>query len=367
MASVTTNYGFDVPTSSDLVKNGATQIALLGQDLDTFLFRPFTKNCVLNSDTSIWQRGTSIASAASVVYSADRWALYRAALATGATVSRQAAALTGFQYSMRIARDSGNTNTEQIVAFQALESSQSIPLAGKTVTFSFYAKAGANLSSSGSVLSATLATGTGTDQSPNTFRFGGWTSQATPLNVSPIITTTWARYSGTVTLGSSITQIGLALGFVPTGTAGANDWVEVTGIQLEIGSQVSPFTTATGTIQGELSAAQRYYVRFPNDTGSVFGFFNNAGYFETTTSGLSFFTLPVEMRAAPSAVDFSSNLYAFNMNATNFTVSTITLNAQTGRKQAIIAAAVTGATTGQPAVMRSNNSTSTYIGFSAEL
>jgi hypothetical protein len=35
MATTTTNYGFDIPQSSDLVKNGATQIALLGQDIDT--------------------------------------------------------------------------------------------------------------------------------------------------------------------------------------------------------------------------------------------------------------------------------------------------------------------------------------------
>jgi hypothetical protein len=35
MATFTTNYGFDIPTSSDLVKNGATAIATLGQDIDT--------------------------------------------------------------------------------------------------------------------------------------------------------------------------------------------------------------------------------------------------------------------------------------------------------------------------------------------
>lgn len=35
MATTTTNYGFDIPTSSDLVKNGATAIATLGQDIDT--------------------------------------------------------------------------------------------------------------------------------------------------------------------------------------------------------------------------------------------------------------------------------------------------------------------------------------------
>jgi len=37
MATTTTNYGFDIPQSSDLVKDGATAIALLGQDIDTAL------------------------------------------------------------------------------------------------------------------------------------------------------------------------------------------------------------------------------------------------------------------------------------------------------------------------------------------
>ena len=35
MATTTTNFGWDVPTSSDLVKNGATAISTLGQDIDT--------------------------------------------------------------------------------------------------------------------------------------------------------------------------------------------------------------------------------------------------------------------------------------------------------------------------------------------
>ena len=35
MATTTTNFGFDIPQSSDLVKDGATAIATLGQDIDT--------------------------------------------------------------------------------------------------------------------------------------------------------------------------------------------------------------------------------------------------------------------------------------------------------------------------------------------
>ena len=235
-----------------LVADSSTSTGLRYQNFKTV-------NYCLNSDTSIWQRGTSFAAAASVIYGADRWSFFRAALSTGATMSRQSAGLTGFQYSMRIQRDSGNTNTEQIIAFQALESSQTIPLAGRTITFSFWAKAGANLSSTGSAVSATIISGTGTDQSPNTFRFGGWTTQTTALTISTALTTSWVRYQGTATLGSSVTQIGVNLGFIPTGTAGINDWIEVTGIQIEVGSIASIFQTATGTVQGELAACQRYY------------------------------------------------------------------------------------------------------------
>jgi len=38
MATTTTNYGWDIPQSTDLVKDGATAIAALGQDIDTSVY-----------------------------------------------------------------------------------------------------------------------------------------------------------------------------------------------------------------------------------------------------------------------------------------------------------------------------------------
>jgi len=366
MATTTTNYGFDVPTSSDLVKNGATQIALLGQDIDTFLFRPLTNNYCVNSDTSIWQRGTSFAAAGSVIYGADRWSFYRAGLSTGATMSRQAASLTGFQYSMRLARDSGNSNTEQIVAMQTLETCASIPLAGKTITYSFWAKAGANFSASGSQMSAVLATGTGTDQAPNTYRFGGWTSQATALNVSPVITTSWVRYSGTVTLGSSITQIGLILGFSPSGTAGANDWVEVTGIQLEVGSQVSPFQTASGgSPQAELAMCQRYYFRAQSTGGyKVLG----GGYAGGTGSLNIAVPLPAQMRVIPTSLETSAMAsYYYESAAGGTTPTTVTLSSSATENMGTVTVAKAASFVAGAAYWLFSNNTAAYLGFSAEL
>jgi hypothetical protein len=303
MATTTTNYGFDVPTSSDLVKNGATQIALLGQDIDTFLFRPFSKNVIINGAMDFWQRGTSYALPAAVFNygAADRWGVYANSV-TGRTISRQTAGLAGFTYSQRVQRDSGNTNTQNTQLVQIIESPTATSLQGQFVTVSFWAKAGANYSVSSSNITVVLYAGTGTDQNPYT---SGYTGQTTPISTSQAITTSWARYSFTTSaaLASTVTELTLAIqsgAFI--GTAGANDWFEVTGVQVESGSQATPFTRAAETLQGELAACQRYYYRTTaNAIGIRFGYGTNI----STTAAQIMVTFPVQMRSVPTALEQS--------------------------------------------------------------
>ena len=54
MATTTTNFGWDVPTSTDLVKNGATAISTLGQDIDTTMvdLKGGTSGQILSKATS---------------------------------------------------------------------------------------------------------------------------------------------------------------------------------------------------------------------------------------------------------------------------------------------------------------------------
>ncbi|NDB08575.1 MAG: hypothetical protein EBX97_07940 [Actinobacteria bacterium] len=109
---------------------------------------PSANNPVINGAFDIWQRGTSFANSASALaYTADRW--YQARNATGMTISRQVTNdttnLPFIQYCSRVARDSGNTSTEVIRIVQSLETVNSIPFLGKTVTLSFYARKGADL------------------------------------------------------------------------------------------------------------------------------------------------------------------------------------------------------------------------------
>jgi hypothetical protein len=261
------------------------------------------RNQVLNSAFDIWQRGTSFShTGPSVIYMADRWGAYRGGFASGSTTSRQASGLTGFQYSARVQRDSGNTSTATIFMTQAFETAASLPLAGQTVTLSFWAKSGANFSSSGTTLGAHVVSGTGTDQTMWA-GFSGYTNVAT---TSPVLTSSWQRFTVTGTVGSTATQLAILFFYAPTGTAGANDWFEVTGVQLETGSVATPFVRATTTLQGELAACQRYYQRYTSVTSNAI--FSGAMFISTTFYAA--FVFP-KMRTAPSAS--VSSAAAFNV------------------------------------------------------
>ena len=102
------------------------------------------QNSLINSNFSVWQRGTSLAvtSTSTSFYGADRWQIYSGS--TGRTVSRQATGdttnLPNIQYSMRVQRDSGNTNTAAILPAYSMETADAIKFAGQPVVFTFYAR-----------------------------------------------------------------------------------------------------------------------------------------------------------------------------------------------------------------------------------
>jgi hypothetical protein len=233
-------------------------------------------NPILNSAFQVWQRGTSIVPT-TTTYSADRWQAYRGG--TGATVSRQATGdttnLPNIQYCARVQRDSGNASTLAIYLAQSFESINSIPYAGKTVTFSYYARKGANYSQASGNVSVSFMGAATTDANVLTSMSGTQIA-----SVGGAVTTTWQRFTATATVSASYTQLGFYLEFNPVGTAGAADYVEVTGFQIDIGSVALPFRTYAATIQGELAACQRYYQALANfgcagySSGNIFSIMN---------------------------------------------------------------------------------------------
>jgi hypothetical protein len=366
MATTTTNYGFDVPTSSDLVKNGATQIALLGQDLDTFLFRPFSRNGLLNSGFDVWQRATSISLAASTGFAsgftADRWQTSTGAN-QGCTISRQLVSdstnLPNIEYAARYQRNSGQTGTGTLTFMQNIETLNSVPFAGKTVTLSFYARKGANYSQASSALVANLISGTGTDQNA----FTGLTGSATVISQSATLTTTWQRFTYSATVSSSANQLSLYFDFAPVGTAGAADYFDITGVQIEVGSQASPYAPATPTYATELAACQRYYYR---TSGSAAYYSMAQGVSDATTSAKALFQWPVTLRTASTDITYG-NLYWEEYQGTASVNPTVTAGGASNNVARLTLTGMTGLTAGRVGYLFSNNSSTSYIAINAEL
>ena len=246
----------DTPARLAVGNNGETLVADSSTSTGLRYQSAYNGNAVINGGMDIWQRGTS-AAGSYPTYLADRWMNYRAV--AGSTYSRQNTSdttnLPFIQYCQRISRDSGNTATNLLYISQSLESEQSRMFAGQTVTLSWYARAGANFSAASSNMGFDLAYGTGTNQN----LIAGFTGQTNVVTGTKTLTTTWQRFSATGTVSSSATQLGINLYFTPVGTAGAADYMEVTGVQLELGSVATTFKRAGGTFQGELAACQRYY------------------------------------------------------------------------------------------------------------
>jgi len=318
-------------------------------------------NPVLNSNFSVWQRGTSISVTANPQYVADRWAISRSATST-MTVSRQATGdttnLPNIQYCGRFQRNSGDTSTAVPNFAQSFETINSVPYAGKTVTLSFYARVGANWSA-GSSFNCYFNSGTGTDQNV----LSGYTGNASIATSNPTLTTTWVRYTLTGTVATTATEIAFGFYYTPTGTAGVNDYVEMTGVQIDVGSVALPYRSNGATFQGELAACQRYYFR--NGTGAGYqpmGF----GLASSSTNGMIMINFPVPMRTSPASIDFST--LQVNDTTVGTAVSAVAYSGtEYGTMSAVINATTSGMTTFRPVKLIANNSATGYLGFSAEL
>jgi len=322
-------------------------------------------NPVLNSAMQIAQRGTSFSvNASTTAYTLDRWQVATQAN-QACTISRQATGdttnLPNIQYALRFQRNSGQTGTGGLGLGQSFESINSIPYAGKTITLSFYARAGANYSPTSSVLTGQLYTGTATDNNILT----GFTGGVAVASTAPTLTTTWTRYSVTGTVGATATQLGLYFLMSPTGTASTNDYYEVTGVQIDIGSVALPFRTNGATIQGELAACQRYYYR---TTANAADFAN--GYAESTTLGLTCIPFPTTMRIAVTALEQSGTASDYTIRrqgGSTVTCSAVPIFSRGSQNTCTIQYTVaSGLTAGEGFLMRGANANA-FLGWSAEL
>jgi hypothetical protein len=351
----------DTPARLAVGNNGETLVADSSTSTGLRYQSAYNGNGIINGGMDIWQRGTSFAlTSPAVGYTADRWLARH--LGTNVSYSQQTSGLTGFQYSLRIQRPVSVTGTNAMTIYYNMETADSYRFAGQTVTLSYYAKAGANFSGASNNSSVGLYSGTGTNQNITS---GSLTGQATVVEANRTLTTSWQRFSVTGTVGSTATQLAFVIFYDPTGTAGANDWMEVTGVQLEVGSVATSFKrsgSGGGTIQGELSACQRYYFR---ETGSSI-YLASGGIAGSTTAAYVIMRHPVTMRVAPTSVDYSSLRLQIISNTFNLTNCTISDASPHGTViNATVASGLTATT--QSYMLMTQASATAHLGLSAEL
>jgi hypothetical protein len=290
-------YGWPEPDNSSLVKNGAQDIRALGDAIDTSVWNlgygQAGKNKIINGDFTINQRSFT-STTTSGAFGFDRWSL--GAVDGTTTYSAQtftigAAPVAGYEGKnfARIVTTGQTLPSAASHLVQKIESSRTF--AGQTVTYSFWAKA---------------ATGTPKVAIEFTRNYGSGGSPTAQERIyfgQVTLSTSWTRYSLTAAIPS---LTGKTLGTDNDGFLSPFFWVsagsdynarlgslgiqsntfDFWGAQCEYGSKATPFQTATGTIQGELAACQRYYEK-SYDLATVPGTSTFNGIYWASGSGAS--------------------------------------------------------------------------------
>lgn len=269
------------------------------------------KNKIINGDFYVNQRNfTSNTGTGS--YGFDRWFQLNSGgtvTVTPQTFTTGAAPVSGYEGKnyLRIVTASQSASGNYAAIVQNIESVRT--LAGQNATVSFWAKAS----------TGTPNVGISFEQS---FGSGGSPSSTVVTTVAKqTITSSWVRYSFSVnipsisgkTIGTNndnslglliFTSCGSGVTGYSTDVGLQNVTIDFWGVQVEAGSTATAFQTATGTIQGELAACQRYYWQYSSNTSWVgMGTYVNSGFFAAVI------TYPTTMRSNPTLTSTTGTNY----------------------------------------------------------
>lgn len=265
---------------------------------------PQSVNYVINGGFDVFQRGTSGSIGGSVGYSFDHWqSLIYAGGTMNWSVNDAFPNGAGTRYALRVQRPAGGTNTASLSTATSFEAFDVISMAGKKMTLSFYARAGANYSPTGGALYYAITWGTSADQSV----FNGITGATDLVRTTVALTTSWQRFTATVTVPSNALSLGIAFySAAHVGTAGAADYYDLTGVQFEEGLTATSFRRRTNSYQAEVVTCQRYYEN---------RYYYGTGWGQNSTQVRTALNWLVKKRASPS-VSFVSGTIQYGPGGT---------------------------------------------------
>ena len=305
------------------------------------------KNIIVNGAMQVAQRGTSSTGlgATDGYYTLDRFKVDHGATSAGRYTMTQSAVtdLNGFSNALKIDCTTADTSIaageglflSQKIEGLACQQLKSTSTSTNAFTLSFYAKSNASRAIASEILMAE-----------------GTNRHASKLHT---IGTSWARYTMTVPAASSTeidndTTEGMAVQFILHGGstytggtiagttltsltnanravgigsifASTDNTLEITGVQLELGSQATPFEHRS--FGEELALCQRYFLLYADGSELIGG-----GGYQSSTFPDVVVVLPLTMRTDPTLVQTSGSDYygitthnAVPVNFTDFTVA----------------------------------------------
>jgi hypothetical protein len=353
----TTYANGDVYSASDVNDTNGT-INLLGASVAYAA----GKNKIINGDFYLNQRNFTTGNTDGV-YGFDRWRMNLSggtATYTAQTFTAGAAPVAGYE-GKNYAKVTVTTGNDFLGLLQRVEDVRNF--AGQTITVSFWAKGVNPTTNNGLYVWLIQSFGTGGSPSANVV------TESSKITLSA----SWARYSVTINVPSisgktfgTTNDSYLQVSIGQASNASTDAWtLEVWGVQAEAGSTATAFQTATGTIQGELAACQRYYIRtFPELTSSIYGM----GLASSTTQTEIVVSLPTTMRINPSSFDSAS--IQVSDGVTGYSSGTFLLS--TTRKSPNVGLIIyqhgsAALTQFRPYRLENASTTAGYLGFSAEL
>jgi hypothetical protein len=344
-------------------------------------------NKLINGAMQIDQRNNGATSTASGVFTVDRFE-FNASQATKFTWGQNYGGVTppagfskylGFKTTTAVTIGSG----DYFFFGQKIEGQNVADLAfgtasAKTITLSFYV-----YSSLTGTFGGAVGNSAGTRSYPFSYSISAAdTWERKTITIAGDTSGTWLTTNG---IGLKL-WLGLGVGSTFAGTAGAwesadrfsstgatsvvgtlNATFYITGAMIQSGSVATAFQTATGTIQGELAACQRYYYRL---TGFSAGFAiasmgNDAS---SATAGQAHLKFPVTMRSIPQTLDSAGTWYMSQYAGSSIATTALTWNSSTSQDVGVIAVtAASGLSNTTKYQFLANNTTASFVGFSAEL
>jgi len=207
------------------------------------------RNVVTNGGFDVWQRGTSLTGSGGG-YGVDMWREYTD---TGSgTQSKDTTVYAGNSRASYKWTTGGSASNWSI--FQYIETSNCLHMANKKVTLSFWAATSTSRS-----LAAIVSYNTGVDT--------GWPNSFTTIDTLNFTTSSSLQlFSLTVTIPSNAKTLQVAFGVGTGGNFAAGVTVNITGVQLEIGTAPSEFEFEP--LETTLRKCQRYYFVVKNNASN---------------------------------------------------------------------------------------------------